>query len=132
MRKRTGEDKFENPNERGKFNQKPGVAGTNLVNFVSEHLEIDFVMRRVRAGDRSIRLTPKEFDLLRYLASQTGRPISHRELLTAVWGPDRAHQIDYLRVFITYLRKKLEPDPANPQFILTEPWFGYRFLGLDE
>ena len=100
--------------------------------FVSEHLEIDFAMRRVRAGNQSIRLTPKEFDLLRYLVSQAGRPIPHRELLEAVWGPDSADQVDYLRVFITYLRKKIEPDPANPQYILTEPWVGYRFLGFDE
>jgi DNA-binding response OmpR family regulator len=108
-------------------------TGTSLVNkFVSEYLEIDFEMRRVRAGNKSIRLTPKEFDLLRYLVSQAGKPIPHRELLSAVWGPDSADQIDYLRVFITYLRKKIEPDPANPQYILTEPWVGYRFLGFDE
>ena len=100
--------------------------------FVSEHLEIDFVMRRVRAGNSSIRLTPKEFDLLFYLVSHAGKPIPHRELLLAVWGPDSADQIDYLRVFITYLRKKIEPDPANPRYILTEPWVGYRFLGFDE
>jgi DNA-binding response OmpR family regulator len=119
--------------------KRNGLAGlventeTSLVNkFVSEHLEIDFVMRRVRAGNKSIRLTPKEFDLLRYLVSQAGKPIPHRELLSAVWGPDSADQIDYLRVFITYLRNKIEPDPANPQYILTEPWVGYRFLGFDE
>jgi hypothetical protein len=100
--------------------------------FTSDHLEIDFVMRRVRAGNKSVRLTPKEFDLLRYLVSQAGKPIPHRELLCAVWGPDSADQIDYLRVFITYLRKKIEPDPANPRYILTDPWVGYRFIGFDE
>jgi hypothetical protein len=108
----------------------PGPALVNK--FATDYLEIDFVMRRVRAGNKSVRLTPKEFDLLRYLVSQAGKPIPHRELLVAVWGPDSAEQIDYLRVFITYLRKKIEPDPANPRYILTEPWVGYRFVGFDE
>ena len=103
-------------------------SGTTLANaFVSDDLEIDFVTRRVRAGEKNVRLTPKEFDLLRYLVSQAGKPIPHRELLRAVWGPDSGDQIDYLRVFITYLRKKIEPDPTKPQYILTEPWVGYRF-----
>ena len=95
--------------------------------FISGDLEIDFVMRKIRVGDKNVRLTPKEFDLLRYLVSQAGRPIPHRELLCAVWGPDHGDQVDYLRVFITYLRKKIEPEPAKPQYILTEPWVGYRF-----
>ena len=95
--------------------------------FVSGDLEIDFVMRKIRVGKKNVRLTPKEFDLLRYLVSQAPRPIPHRELLCAVWGPDYGDQIDYLRVFITYLRKKIEPEPAKPQYILTEPWIGYRF-----
>ena len=104
-------------------------SGTPLADkFVSDDIEIDFVMRRVRAGTKKMRLTPKEFDLLRYLVSNIGKPIPHRELLTAVWGPQSADQIDYLRVFITYLRKKIEPDPAKPRYILTEPWVGYRFM----
>jgi len=103
-------------------------SGSTLASaFVSGDLEIDFVMRKVRAGKKNVRLTPKEFDLLRYLVSQAGRPIPHRELLCAVWGPDHGDQVDYLRVFITYLRKKIEPEPAKPQYILTEPWVGYRF-----
>jgi len=95
--------------------------------FVSEELEIDFESRRVQVGESSVRLTPKEFDLLRYLVSQAGRPVPHRELLQAVWGPDYGDQTDYLRVFITHLRKKIEPHPAKPKYILTEPWVGYRF-----
>ena len=103
-------------------------SGSTLASaFVSDDLEIDFVMRKIRVGDKNVRLTPKEFDLLRYLVSQAPRPIPHRELLCAVWGPDYGDQIDYLRVFITYLRKKIEPEPAKPQYILTEPWVGYRF-----
>ena len=102
-------------------------SSTLATGFVSEDLEIDFVMRKIRVGEKNVRLTPKEFDLLRYLVSQAPRPIPHRELLCAVWGPDYGDQIDYLRVFITYLRKKIEPEPAKPQYILTEPWVGYRF-----
>ena len=95
--------------------------------FVTEDLEIDFERRKVRSGKNVVRLTPKEFDLLRYLFSQRGKPVPHRELLQAVWGPDYGEQTDYLRVFITHLRKKIEPNPAKPKYILTEPWLGYRF-----
>jgi two-component system, OmpR family, KDP operon response regulator KdpE len=100
--------------------------------FLSEDLEIDFESRRVQARGSSVRLTPKEFDLLRYLVSQAGRPVPHRELLQAVWGPDYGDQTDYLRVFITHLRKKIEPHPAKPKYILTEPWVGYRFATQSE
>jgi two-component system, OmpR family, KDP operon response regulator KdpE len=95
--------------------------------YVSEALEIDFATRRVRAGKTAVRLTPKEFELLRYLVANAGKPVPHRELLQAVWGPDYGDQTDYLRVFVTHLRKKIEPDPAHPRYILTEPWIGYRF-----
>ena len=100
--------------------------------FVSDYLEIDFVMRKVRAGKRNIRLTPKEFNLLRYLVSQAGRAVPHRELLRAIWGPDSMDRFESLRCCITYLRKKIEPDPSNPQYILTEPWVGYRFMASME
>jgi two-component system KDP operon response regulator KdpE len=96
--------------------------------FVSEDLEIDFETRKVRAGEKNVRLTPKEFELLRYLVSQRGKPVPHRELLQAVWGPDYGDQTDYLRVFITHLRKKIEPNPGKPKYILTDPWVGYRFV----
>ena len=100
--------------------------------FISGDLEIDFEARKIRSGTKSVRLTPKEFDLLRYLVSHAGKPVPHRELLQAVWGPDYGDQSDYLRVFITHLRKKIEPNPAKPQYILTEPWIGYRFAGSSE
>ena len=100
--------------------------------FVSGDLEIDFEARKIRSGKKSVRLTPKEFDLLRYLVSHAGKPVPHRELLQAVWGPDYGDQTDYLRVFITHLRKKIEPNPAKPQYILTEPWIGYCFAGPAE
>jgi two-component system KDP operon response regulator KdpE len=96
--------------------------------FASEDLEIDFENRRFRVQGRNVHLTPKEFDVLRYLVSQGGRPVPHRQLLQAVWGPDYGNENDYLRVFINHLRKKIEPNPARPRYILTEPWVGYRFL----
>ncbi len=92
-----------------------------------DHLEIDFDARRVTAGGKQVHLTPKEFDLLRFLVANAGRPVSHRRLLQAVWGPDYGSQVEYLRVFINQLRKKIEPDAANPRYLQTERWFGYRF-----
>ncbi len=89
-------------------------------------LTVNFLQRRVNAGEREIRLTPKEFDLLQYLANNPDRPVPHRRLLQAVWGPDYGDEVEYLRVFINQLRKKLEPDPSHPAYILTEPWVGYR------
>jgi two-component system KDP operon response regulator KdpE len=74
-----------------------------------------------------VRLTPKEFELLRQLVANQGKAIGHRRLLQAVWGPDYGEETEYLRVFINQLRKKIEPDPRNPRYIHTEPWIGYRF-----
>jgi two-component system KDP operon response regulator KdpE len=81
----------------------------------------------VIAKDREIRLTPKEFDLLQYLIANPDVPIPHAKLLQAVWGPEYGDQLQYLRVFVNQLRKKIEPDPAHPRDILTEPWIGYIF-----
>ena len=90
-------------------------------------LEIDLQTRRVRVRGETIRLTPKEFELLRQLALHPNVPVPHMKLLQAVWGPDYGEEVEYLRVFINQLRKKIEADPANPEYILTEPWVGYRF-----
>ena len=90
-------------------------------------VQVDFGRRSVVAEGRELRLTPKEFDILRYLASHPDRAIPHRELLQAVWGPDYGDQVEYLRVFIKQLRQKIEPNPSRPIFIVTEPWVGYRF-----
>jgi two-component system KDP operon response regulator KdpE len=90
-------------------------------------LDIDFSARTVTSNGKVSRLTPKELDLLRYLTQHADKAISHRELLQGVWGPDYGDQVDYLRVFIKNLRKKVESDPEHPQFITTEPWVGYRF-----
>jgi two-component system KDP operon response regulator KdpE len=90
-------------------------------------LAIDFERRRVTVCGTEVHLTPKEFDLLHYLAVHAGQTIRHRRLLQAVWGPDYGGEIEYLRVFINQLRKKIETDPAKPKYIVTEPWVGYRF-----
>ncbi len=89
-------------------------------------VQIDFDAREVTARDRKVRLTPKEFELLRYLAGHANKTVSHRELLQAVWGPDYGDQVDYLRVFVNQLRKKIESTPSQPTFLVTEPWVGYR------
>ena len=112
---------------RAALRRSPAAAASGPKVFVSGDLEIDFEARKIRSGKKNVRLTPKEFDLLRYLVSHAGKPVPHRELLQAVWGPDYGDQTDYLRVFITHLRKKIEPNPAKPQYILTDPWLGYRF-----
>jgi two-component system KDP operon response regulator KdpE len=90
-------------------------------------VEIDFAARSVRVGGNATRLTPKEFDLLRYFVTHPNRAIPHRELLQAVWGPDYGDETEYLRVFIRQLRQKIEPTPDKPIYIVTEPWVGYRF-----
>lgn len=93
---------------------------------VLEDVEIDFRERCVTADGKDVRLTPKEFEILYYLASHPDKPIPHREILSAVWGPERSEHYEYLRAFIKQLRKKIEHDPAHPKFLLTEPWVGYK------
>ena len=88
---------------------------------------IDLEARRVNARGQEIRLTPKEFDLFVYMARHPNRVITHRTLLEAVWGEASMEQPEYLRVFMGQLRKKLEPDPSAPRYLVTEPWVGYRF-----
>jgi two-component system KDP operon response regulator KdpE len=77
-------------------------------------------------------LTPKEFELLRYLVKHANRVLRHQEILRAVWGPDYGDELEYLRAFVKQLRKKIEPEPAKPKYLLTEPWVGYRFVGPKE
>ena len=90
-------------------------------------VDIDFESRHVSVRGRDVRLTPKEFQLLRYFVAHPNKTIAHRELLQAVWGPDYGQELEYLRVFVNQLRKKLELNPAKPKYLLTEPWAGYRF-----
>jgi two-component system KDP operon response regulator KdpE len=95
--------------------------------FVSKDLSIDFESRLVNVRGTAVHLTPKEYDVLKYLVSNQGKPLTHRRLLQAVWGPDYGNETENLRVVINQLRKKIEVDPARPKYIVTEPWVGYRF-----
>jgi two-component system KDP operon response regulator KdpE len=93
-----------------------------------DDIEVNLAMRRVIAKGREIRLTPKEFEVLNYLVTNPNVPIPHGKILQAVWGPDYGSEVEYLRVFVNQLRKKIEPDPSHPRYLLTEPWVGYRFV----
>lgn len=92
---------------------------------------IQLAERKLTVKDLNVHLTPKEYDLLVYLLRHPGKVLTHHALLGAVWGGDYTGQTEYLRVFIGQLRKKIESDPANPKYILTEPWIGYRFTPGD-
>jgi two-component system KDP operon response regulator KdpE len=98
-----------------------------VASFSAKDFAANFETRQVTVKGRDVHLTPKEFELLRHLISNAGKPITHRRLLQAVWGPDYGDEPEYLRVMINQLRKKIESDPGRPKLILTEPWVGYRF-----
>jgi two-component system KDP operon response regulator KdpE len=98
-----------------------------VTSFASKDFAVDFDARQVTVRGENVHLTPKEFELLRHLVTNAGKPITHRRLLQAVWGPDYGDEPEYLRVMINQLRKKIETDPTRPKLILTEPWVGYRF-----
>lgn len=88
---------------------------------------IDLESREVQVNGKEIRLSPKEFDLLLFFIRNAGKVLTHRTLLAKIWGGNYTDQTEYLRVFVRHLRKKIEPDPAKPRYILTDPWVGYRF-----
>ena len=112
---------------RAVLRRMPTVQGNENARIQLDGVVIDLAARRVRRGKEEVRLTPKEFDLLHYLLATPHVAIPHTKLLQAVWGPDYGDQVEYLRVFVNQLRKKIEPDPAKPRYLLTEPWVGYRF-----
>jgi len=91
------------------------------------NLEIDLERRLLRRAGKQVHLSPKEFDLLAYLMRNLDAPVTHVKLLRAVWGPEYGNELEYLRSYVKMLRKKIEDDPAKPEYILTEPWVGYRF-----
>jgi two-component system KDP operon response regulator KdpE len=98
---------------------------TGIANVWIGDVEVDFRSRRLVSKGKQIRLSAKEFDLLAYLAAHPNRAIPHEELLHAVWGPEYGEEREYLRVFVNRLRKKIEPLPQDPQFLIKEPWIGY-------
>ncbi len=105
----------------------PSSVLTTSYRSESGHLEVDFEARKVRVARREVHLTPREFKLLQYLVSNAGHPVGHRELLEEVWGPKCEKKLSHLRVCVNQLRKKIEVEPGNPHYILTEPCLGYRF-----
>ena len=104
--------------------EMPSLGGEPIVR---GGLVIDRARFRVLRDGEEVRLTPKEFELLSYLAQYPGRVLTHRTILKAIWGPHSGDHPEHLRVLIGSLRKKIEPNPASPRYILTEPWVGYRF-----
>jgi two-component system KDP operon response regulator KdpE len=112
---------------RAAMRRVPASNDTNVRVVVSDELEIDFATRRITLNGHVERLTPKEFDLLKFLVDHANKPIAHRKLLQTVWGPDYGDEVEYLRVVVNQLRKKVEPVPSKPKYLLTEPWVGYRF-----
>jgi two-component system KDP operon response regulator KdpE len=91
------------------------------------NFRLDLENRNVAVNGAEVHLTPKEYDLMVYLISHPGKVLTHHTLLSAIWGGESVEQTEYLRVFIGQLRKKIEPEPSTPRYILTEPWIGYRF-----
>ena len=102
---------------------EPAETGT----FRTADLTVDYDRRRVMRGETEIRLTPKEFELLSLLARNHDRVLTHRTILKAIWGPNAVEQPEHLWTLVAQLRKKIEVDPAHPQYLLSEPWVGYRF-----
>jgi two-component system KDP operon response regulator KdpE len=90
-------------------------------------LELDLDRRTLHKAGKEIHLSPIEFDLLQYLMQHKEIPLEHSKLLRAIWGPEYGHELEYLRTYIRLIRKKIEDDPTRPEYILTEPWLGYRF-----
>ena len=103
------------------------APGDVLPPFISKDLRIDFEAREIIVRGQIVHLTPKEYDVLKHLVANQGKPLAHRRLLQAVWGPDYGDETENLRVVINQLRKKIETNPSRPKYILTEPWIGYRF-----
>ena len=109
---------------RAALRRLPVSAATAVLDFGD--VQVHPSDRRVTVRGQPVRLTPKEFDVLLYLASNPNVTVSHTKLLQAVWGPDYGDQVEYLRTFVNQLRKKIEADPAHPVYLVTEPWIGYR------
>src|SRR5579863_4665253 len=109
------------------------IAASSAAQVVEfDGVSINFPAHRVTVRGAEVRLTPKEFDLLQVLVSTPNVPIPHARLLQAVWGPDYGDQVEYLHVFVNQIRKKIEPDPGKPRFLITEPRLGYRFCLPEE
>ena len=113
---------------RATLRRTPAAALGELRVFCLGRVEIDFRDRQVTLDGRRARLTPKETELLHYFVTHPNEALPHDRILQSVWGPDYGGEVEYLRVFVNQLRKKIEPEPSRPRFLLTEPWLGYRFV----
>ena len=117
---------------RAALRRSEGSPRGALPTYRKDDLEIDFGARQVQRGGALVSLTPREYDVLAYLARNAGRVLTHRQLLQAVWGAEYGEESDYLWTYVRRLRLKLEPDPTAPRYLLTEPGVGYRLPGPDE
>ena len=99
--------------------------GSTVITF--DEVQVDLGSHHVSIQGRDMRLTPKQFEVLNYLIANPNVAIPHAKILQTIWGPDYGDEVEYLHVLVNQLRKKIEPDPSKPRYILTEPWFGYRF-----
>lgn len=112
---------------RAALRRSPPIANAAQTLIEEGDFHIDLDGHSVTVAGKEIKLTPKEFDVLVYMAQHPNKVLTHRAILNAVWGSNNVEQNEYLRVFVGQLRKKLEPDASSPKYILTEPWVGYRF-----
>jgi two-component system, OmpR family, KDP operon response regulator KdpE len=113
--------------------RRTGAEGTPLSPVLrAGDLELELERRTLRKAGRTIHLSPKEFDVLAFLMQHKNVPVIHAKILRTIWGPEYGNESDYLRSYVKTLRKKIEDDPAHPQYILTEPWLGYRFCDPSE
>jgi two-component system KDP operon response regulator KdpE len=112
---------------RALLRRAPATLSESLTVIEEGDFRVDLEARNVTVRGQEVHLSPKEFDLLTHFVHHPGKVLTHRVLLSAIWGGNYVEQTEYLRVFIRHLRKKIEPDPAKPRHILTEPWIGYRF-----
>ena len=111
---------------RATLRRNGSVLESSLPSYSYGELELDFSARRVRVAGRDISLTPKQYDVLAYLARNAGKVLTHRQILQVVWGGQYADEVDYVWTYVRRIRRRIEIDPATPKFLLTEPGIGYR------
>jgi two-component system, OmpR family, KDP operon response regulator KdpE len=111
---------------RSTLRRNGSVLESSLPAYCYGELELDFSARRVRVAGRDVSLTPKQYDVLAYLARNAGKVLTHRQILQVVWGGQYADEVDYVWTYVRRIRRRIEPDPGSPRFVLTEPGVGYR------
>ena len=117
---------------RANLRRMPLLSRQGAAVLTFDEISVDLGSHHVSVRGQDVRLTPKQFEVLQYLISNANIAIPHAKILQAIWGPDYGNEVEYLHVVVNQLRKKIEPDPSKPRYILTEPWFGYRFNSSSE